>query len=124
MIPRSDEEAEAQRLYTLSQATQLGTAEPGLEPGHSGSGSFSSTLLRGSERQAWRDVGQFPGLRFPGHAPWTSCLSIVGEQCHGCKFLAPPRLTELELGAGVQQSVFEQTPLVWMHAHVGRPLIL
>lgn len=43
--------------------------------------------------------------------------------CHGCKFLTPRSLTELELGVGVQQSVFEQTPLVWMHAHVGRPLI-
>lgn len=82
MIPRSDEEAEAQELDTLSQATQPGTAERGLEPGHldCGSGAFSSALLRGSEGQAWRDSGQFRGLRFPGHGPWTSCLSISGER--------------------------------------------
>lgn len=39
MIPRSDEEAEAQGLDTLSQATQPGTAERGLEPGHLDCGS-------------------------------------------------------------------------------------
>lgn len=82
MIPRSDEEVETQRLYTLSQATQLGRAEPGLKPGHSdsGSGSFSSALLPGPERQAGRDSGHFPGLWFPGRAPWTGCVSIAGER--------------------------------------------
>lgn len=91
MIPRSDEEAEAQGLDTLSQATQPGTAERGLEPGHldCGSGAFSSALLRGSEGQA---VSR-PAV--PRAWPLDQLPQHLWGTCHGHKFLAPPRLTEL-----------------------------
>lgn len=37
LLPFEDEETEAQRLDTLSEATQLEVVESGLEPGQSGS---------------------------------------------------------------------------------------